>query len=250
MDIHGSVTVVTGGTGGLGSRIAAAFAREGAKVAVVCQSSIDAAHDLASRLSSETGAQVAAFAADQTDPAAVERLRDEVLATFGGIDVLVNNAAVNEWIPFPDLDALTPELWDHILRTNVTGPFLCARAFAPALRAGGRGRIVNISSIAGFDAQGSSIAYASSKAALNHLTRCLAVALAPDVLVNGVAPGYMEGTRMSTKLPPERVAFGISSSLLRRPTSREDVADQVVAFVRSDSTTGQTVCVDAGRYLH
>lgn len=251
MDLSGAVAVVTGGNGGLGRCIAAALARSGAHVAVVCRTSIDDARAVAAELESGTGGATArAFAAELTDPASVERLRDEVLAAFGTVDVLVNNAAVNHYIAFSDLEALTPELWDEILTTNATGPFLCSRAFAPALQAGRGGRIVNISSIAGFDAQGSSIAYASAKAALNHLTRCIAVALAPTVLVNGVAPGYMEGTRMSARLPAERVARSIGSSLLGRPTSRDDVAEQVIAFARSESTTGQTVCVDAGRYLH
>jgi 3-oxoacyl-[acyl-carrier protein] reductase len=251
MNIDGCVAVVTGGNGGLGRVIAETLAREGAHLALVCESSIDETRMLAERLMTSSGqVRAAAFVADVGEPESVEQLHHDVLESFGAIDILVNNAAYNQWIPFTDLEALTPEVWEKIMRTNCTGPFLTARAFAPSLRAGSGGRIVNVSSIAGFDAQGSSIAYAVSKAALNHLTRCLSVAFAPDVLVNGVAPGYMEGTRMSSRLPPERVAESIGTSLLRRPTRRDDVAEQVVAFVRSDSTTGQTVCVDAGRHLH
>lgn len=248
MRTEGSVAVVTGGTGGLGRRIAHALAAAGADVAMVCHQAVAEAEALAAALEAEQpGCRTRAFRADVGVASDVERLRDEVLVAFGAVDVLVNDAALNRWIPFGDLDALTPEVWDDIVRTNATGPYLCSRAFAPALRAGAGGRIVNISSIAGRDPQGSSIAYAVSKAALDHLTRCLAVALAPDVLVNGVAPGYMEGTAMSARLPPERVAHSVGSSLLQRPTDRDDVAAQVVAFVRSDSTTGQTICVDAGR---
>jgi len=250
MDIIGSVAVVTGGTGGRGKTIGAALARNGAHVALVCQSSLSLAEDIARQLTADHSGRVLAFSTDHSNPDAVDHLRHEILDAFGTVDVLVNNAAINQWVPFTDLEAMTPELWNRIVHTNVTGAFLCSRAFAPALSSGRGGRIINISSIAGFDAQGSSIAYAVSKAALNHLTRCLAVALAPDVLVNGVAPGYMEGTRMSANLPPERVAFSIGSSLLQRSTSRDDVADQVIAFIRSNSATSQTVCVDSGRYLH
>jgi len=153
-------------------------------------------------------------------------------------------------VPFPDLDALTPEIWERILHSNATGPFLCSRAVAPIMKRQGGGRIVNISSVAGLAPTGSSIAYAVSKAALNHLTRCLAVALAPEVLVNCVAPGYMEGTRMSARLDPTYVERNLQAAALKRAASRDDVADQVVTFARTDSTTGQTVCIDAGRYYH
>ena len=171
-------------------------------------------------------------------------------AEFGKLDILVNNAAANRWVPYPDLDALTPELWGELLNRNLTGPFLLSRAAAPLLKRDGGGRIVNISSVAGLSPTGSSIAYAVSKAGLNHLTRCLAVALAPDVLVNAVAPGLMEGTRMTEALDPAYVERSKAGAALKRATSRDDVADQVVTFCRTDSTTGQTVVVDAGRFYH
>ena len=247
MNVAGAVSVVTGGNGGLGRRIAGALADAGSDVALVCRSSIDETRELAGELAAR-GVLVTAYAADLSDAAAVDDVFDRVVHDFGRVDVLVNNAAVNRFVAFEDLDALTPDLWDELLRTNATGPFLCSRRAAAAMRGGGGGRIVNVSSIAGFAPQGSSIAYAVSKAALNHLTRCLAVALAPDeVLVNGVAPGHMEHTRMSARLPPERTRRSIADAALKRSADRDDVAAQVLTFVRSDSTTGQTVCVDAGR---
>ena len=106
-----------------------------------------------------------------------------------GVDILVNNAAWNIGIPFTDLDALTPEIWDCVLATNLRGPYLLARACAPHLRAHRAGRIVNIASVGGLYPASSSIAYSASKAGLIHLTRCLAVALAPSVTVNCIAPG-------------------------------------------------------------
>jgi 3-oxoacyl-[acyl-carrier protein] reductase len=104
--------------------------------------------------------------------------------------------------------------------------------------------------VAGLTPTGSSIAYAVSKAALNHLTRCMAVALAPEVLVNCVAPGLMEGTRMTTRLHPDQVRNSLAGSLLQKAADRDDVADQVVTFARTDSTTGQTLVIDAGRFFH
>jgi 3-oxoacyl-[acyl-carrier protein] reductase len=109
---------------------------------------------------------------------------------------------------------------------------------------------VNIASVAGLQPGGSSIGYATSKAGLIHLTRCLAVALAPEVSVNCVAPGLMEGTRMTSRLRPEVVEGARQRAVLKRAASVEDVADQVLAFCKSDSVTGQTVNVDAGVFFH
>jgi 3-oxoacyl-[acyl-carrier protein] reductase len=249
MELRGAVSLVTGGNGGLGQRICHALARAGSDVAVVYRGSRDEAESVATGLE-PLGVRAQAFQADVTQEADIAGLYERVLRDLGRIDVLVNNAAFNQWVPFPDLEALTPELWQRILHANTTGPFLCSRAVAPIMKRQGRGRIVNISSVAGFAPTGSSIAYAVSKAGLNHLTRCLAVALAPEVLVNCVAPGYMEGTRMSARLDPAYVQRNLQAVALRRPADRDDVADQVVTFARTDSTTGQTVCVDAGRYYH
>src|SRR4029453_18126714 len=126
---------------------------------------------------------------DQTVPAAIEPAVERAVRELGALDVLVNNAGWNIGIPFPELDALTTEIWDRIFDTNVRGPFQLARAAAVPMRAQGGGRIVNIASVAGVKPTGSSIAYASSKASLIHLTRCLAVALAPPLPVNSVRPG-------------------------------------------------------------
>src|SRR4029079_14859127 len=128
-------------------------------------------------------------------------------------------------VPFPDLDGLTHEVWNQIITTNLYGPFTCIKAVASLMKAQGEGRIVNISSGAGIFPRGSSIAYAVSKAGLNHLTMCMAVALAPEVTVNCVAPGHMKGTRMSANLRPEHVAKVDQTSALRRPAAKAHVAE-------------------------
>jgi 3-oxoacyl-[acyl-carrier protein] reductase len=249
MELRGAVSLVTGGNGGLGRRISHALASAGSSVAVVCRTSRDDAEGVASELRAlDVKAEV--FLADVTVQEQIADLYARVLDRFGQIDVLVNNAAFNQSVPFPDLEGLTPELWEQILNANATGPFLCMREIAPIMKRQGNGRIVNISSVAGFVPGGSSIAYAVSKSALNHLTRCMAVALAPEVLVNGVAPGLMEGTRMTTRLRPEQVQGALAGAALKRAADRDDVADQVVTFARTDSTTGQTVVIDAGRFYH
>lgn len=249
MELKGTVALVTGCTGGLGQRICRALAEQGAHIAGVYQQSRGPAEALAAEWSA-LGPRSLAFQADVTDPAEIARLVEQVLAEFGRIDILVNNAAYNEWVPFKDLDGLTLELWERILRTNTTGPLLCVKAVAPAMRRQGQGRIVNVGSVAGLHPIGSSIAYAVSKAALTHLTRCLAVALGPEVAVNAVAPGSLKGTRMTAKLDPEYVERGRKLAALQRLVECDDVAAQVVAFCRSDSTTGQVLVVDAGRVFH
>jgi 3-oxoacyl-[acyl-carrier protein] reductase len=248
-DLKGKVALVTGGTGGLGSRICNAFAREGARIAIVYQSN----HERAAEVKREVeaaGGSGALFACDVTDRVAVEALVDRVVAECGGLDVLVNNAGFNQFVPFNDLEGLSPELFEKILHYNTTAPFYLSRKAGLLMRKQGAGRIVNIASIAGFQPTGSSIAYAVSKAALIHLTRCLAKGLAPEVTVNCVAPGLMEGTRMTARLPEAMVASGRQSSWLHTAADKEDVAAQCVAFARSDTTTGQTVAIDAGVFAH
>ena len=131
------------------------------------------------------------------------------------------------------------------MNTNLRGPFLMTRAAARYLKQQDQGRVVNISGVPGLVPVGT-IALAVSKAGLIHLTRCLALALAPSITVNCIAPGLMEGTRMFDRVPPARVAASTAQAALKRTTRLEDVARQVVLFCRSDSITGQTQVIDAG----
>ncbi len=205
---------------------------------------------VARELASSYQINAAAFACDITDSAAVEKLIGDVARRLGRIDILVNDAAYNKSIPFSDLDSLTQEVWDRIMAVNLTGPMRLIKAVAPIMKAQGRGRIVNIASVAGLGPTGSSIAYAVSKAGLIHLTRCMAVALAPETLVNCVAPGLLEGTRATANLRPEQVTHSASSSLLKKAADKDDCADMVVTMCRTETMTGQTVAIDSGRFFH
>jgi 3-oxoacyl-[acyl-carrier protein] reductase len=249
LELKGAAAIVTGGTGGLGQRIGWALARAGANVALVYLKSKDSAEGIAAELSA-LGPRAVAIGADVTTPEGIDAMLRRTESEFGRIDVLVNNAAYNRAIAFDDLETLDPEVWRHIIEYNLTAPFVAMRAVAPIMKRQGQGRIVNVTSVAGLAPQGSSIAYAVSKSGLIHLTRCMAVALAPEVLVNSVAPGLMEGTRMTANLTPTHVERAIQNSALKRPTDKDDVADVVVTFARSDSVTGQTLVVDAGRVYH
>jgi len=240
MNLTDRVALVAGGTGTLGIAIARALAAAGAHVGITYLERKDAARETCT----------AVKALDQTDAAAIPVAVKAAASHFGRLDMLVNNAGWNIAIPFPDLEALDPATWDRLFATNLRGPYLICRAAAPFLKASGTGRIVNVASVAGLNPGGSSIGYATSKAGLIHLTRCLAVALAPEVSVNCVAPGLMEGTRMTSRLRPETADGARQRAVLKRAASVEDVADQVVAFCRSDSVTGQVLNIDAGVFFH
>ncbi|RAI57797.1 SDR family NAD(P)-dependent oxidoreductase [Roseicella frigidaeris] len=250
MELKGAVAVVTGGNGGLGQRICHALARAGASIAVVYAESRAEAEAVAGELAAQYGIEAAAHRCDVTDEASVAALVEAVMRRHGRIDLLVNDAAYNKSVPFADLDGLTIELWERIMAVNLTGPMRLIKAVAPVMKAQGRGRIVNIASVAGLGPQGSSIAYAVSKAGLIHLTRCMAVALAPEVLVNCVAPGLLEGTRATANLSPAQIERSASGALLKKAADKDDCAEMVVTMARSETMTGQTVVIDAGRVFH
>jgi 3-oxoacyl-[acyl-carrier protein] reductase len=210
----------------------------------------DQAENVARGLTSRHQVNAAAFACDITNGAAVEKVVGDVAHRFGRLDILVNDAAYNVAIPFSDLDSMTMEAWDKIIAINLTGPMRLTKAVAPVMKAQGRGRIVNISSVSGIGPTGSSIAYAVSKAGLIHLTRCMAVALAPETLVNCVAPGLLEGTRATANLRPEFIERSASTSLLKKAADKDDCADMVVTMCRTETMTGQTIVIDSGRYFH
>ena len=250
MDLKGTVALVTGGNGGLGQRICHALAKEGVHIAVMYAQSRDQAEEVATELKSKYQINAAAFQCDITSVADVDKLVADVTKRFGRLDILINDAAYNKAIPFQDLDYLTEFEWDKILAVNLTGPMRMIKAVAPIMKAQGQGRIVNISSVAGLHPTGSSIAYAVSKAGLIHLTRCMAVGLAPETLVNCVAPGLIEGTRATANLLPEMIARSASGAVLKKAADKDDCADQVVTMCRTETMTGQTVVIDAGRVFH
>jgi 3-oxoacyl-[acyl-carrier protein] reductase len=245
MELKGKVAFVTGGSGDIGGSIARALAAAGADVAVSYLGNVERARSTIDAVQ-RAGRRSLAVQLDQRDPAAVMTSVGKVIGGFGRADILINNAGWNIGIPFTDLDALTVDIWDSLLETNLRGPYLLTRAFAPELRRHKAGRVVNIASIAGLIPGGSSIAYASSKAALIHLTHCLAVALAPDVTVNCIAPGLVEGTRMADRVPEQVKQQARSQAVLGKTGSAKDIAEQVVTFCQAESVTGQVIVVDGG----
>jgi 3-oxoacyl-[acyl-carrier protein] reductase len=245
MSLNGKVALVTGGSGDIGRGIAQALADAGADVAITYATNIERANTVVAKLKT-MGQRAVAVHLDQRDPESVAACAKSVGDEFGRVDILVNNAAWNIGIPFPDLDALDADLWDRIMETNLRGPYLLVRALAPMLKANDLGHIVNISSIGGIGPASSSVAYSASKAGLIHLTRCLAVAMAPNVAVNCIAPGLVENTRMAANVPEAIVAMAKREAVLGRVGQIDDIARQVLTFVTSNSISGQVMTVDGG----
>ena len=244
-ELEGKVSLVTGGSGDIGSAIAKRLGQSGSTVVITYVGAEDLANQTVDEIKAE-GGNASALRLDQRDPNEIEAIITQISQDQGRLDILVNNAAWNIGIPFPNLEELTAEIWDRVLETNLRAPFLLARAAASLLKAEGGGHIVNISSAGGISPGSSSIAYSSSKAGLNHLTRCLAVAMSPDVAVNCVAPGLVENTRMANRLPDAVSNAARKQAILGKVGQTEDIAEQVLTFVTSTSVTGQTIVIDGG----
>jgi len=245
MDLTGKVALVTGGSGDIGGAICAALAAAGCDVALTFVGNTEGAERAAAAVH-DAGRQAHTVPLDQRDESSIDAAAAAVVERFGRCDVLVNNAAWNIGIPFPQLDKLDAGTWDRVLETNLRGPFLLSRALAATLAADGGGRIVNIASVGGLSPGSSSIAYSCSKAGLIHLTHCLAVALAPSISVNCVAPGLVEGTRMALRLPDAVAEGARRQAVLGKVGSPTDIADATVLLCRADTITGQTIVVDGG----
>ena len=244
MELKDKVVLITGGGTGLGKVTALAMAREGAHLAIGYSRSEADALATVSELQA-LGARAMAVQAEVADSAQVNAMVARVVDEFGRLDVLVNNAGCTVFVPFDDLDGMKEEDWDRLMDVNVKGAFLCCKAVVPIMRKGGGGRIVNIGSVSGVRPMGSSLAYATSKAALTQFSRCLAKGLAPMITVNVVAPGSML-TRWWPGITEEQIQKTIEGNPLKRYAALEDVAAAILMVAKNDSITGQVIVVDAG----
>lgn len=237
------VALVTGGAHRVGKAIAMALAAHGARVAVHYNDAADEAEATVREIGA-TRNQAFAIGHDLREPSAPRALVDDVVAHFGSLDVVVNSAAVMWRTP---VDDVTVEQWDAIFALNLRAPFFVAQAARPWLaRAVDGGVIVNIADLAAFETWPAYVPHSVSKAGVVHLTRSLARAFAPDVRVNGVAPGAVllpddwdpaTGNRLAATTP------------LGRLGSPEDVAGAVLFLVTAPYVTGETLIVDGGRHI-
>ncbi|MEU4196578.1 SDR family oxidoreductase [Kribbella sp. NPDC026611] len=234
------VALVTGSTSGIGAATVRRFAADGMRVAVHSRSSRVAGVELAAELGGSY------HQADLSDDAAASALVPSVLAEHGRLDVLVNNAGISWPVPHDDLEGLTADDWRRLLDVNLIAPWLLCTAALPALRESG-GCIVNVTSHAGVRPKGSSVAYAASKAALNHVTKLLAAALGPEVRVNAVAPGLVD-TPLTESWTAAQDLWKTTSPM-RRAAQPDDVADLIAAVVHNSYLTGEVILLDGGLNL-
>jgi 3-oxoacyl-[acyl-carrier protein] reductase len=254
MELQGRVALVTGGAGGIGGAVVRSFANAGVSgVAIHYRKSREEAEDLAGEVE-RAGVRALAVQANIQDDKQVRGMISQISEQFGRLDILVNNAGITHWVKISDLEALTDEMWDEILDVNVKGAFRCARAAAKLLEVD-QGMIVNVSSISGVLSPStmSSIAYGTAKAALIHLTRGLAVAMAPKVRVNCVAPAFTDTPWMSGHYGAnyQQIIVQASTSFpLQRIATPDEVARAILGLITGgDFVTGQTLIVDGGLSL-
>jgi ketoreductase RED2 len=220
LDLTGHVVIVTGSSSGIGEAVARRLAGAGARIVVNSASSVDAGE----RLAGELG----------------EAAQDR----WGRLDGLVNNAAVTADVPLADIDGVTVDHWNRVLGVNVVGTFLVSQAALPLLRAAEDGWIINITSIAGIRQTGSSLPYAVSKAAVDHLTTILAKHAGGGVRVNAVAPGLVATPWTETW---DAIKEGVTAMApLKRVATPDDIADACVGLIGTRYATGQTLLVDGG----
>jgi ketoreductase RED2 len=238
-EFSGKVAIVTGSSSGIGESTALRLAELGAHVVVNSSSSVEAGQKVAASLATK-GAYVQADISDQVQG---QRLINQTIETFGRLDILVNNAGWTTLVPHNDLDGLTDEIFDKTFKVNVYGTWWLTKAAIPHLRKSEDGNVVNITSIAGVRPVGSSIAYAMTKAALNHMTVLLAKSYGP-VRFNAVAPGLVQTPW--TKDWGVMHDFVSQASPLKRSAYASDCSEAVLGIVRNPHMTGQVLVIDGG----
>ncbi|MCI0370739.1 MAG: 3-oxoacyl-[acyl-carrier-protein] reductase [candidate division NC10 bacterium] len=246
MRLSGRVALVTGGSRGIGRAICEALADAGAAVAINYQGSERAAREVAREIA-EAGGIADIFQADVSERDAVQRMKKQVLARFGRVDLLVNNAGITRDRTFVRMDE---EAWAAVLSVNLNGVFYCTKAFLDGMLERGYGRIVHISSIVGQIGNLGQANYAAAKAALLGFTKTLAKELATKgITVNAVAPGFIE-TEMVAAVPEEIRGKIVTQIPMRRLGTPQEVAKAVVFLVSDEASyiTGQTLNVNGGMY--
>jgi 3-oxoacyl-[acyl-carrier protein] reductase len=247
MELKGKTALITGGGTGLGRAIALQLAKEGVNIAVNYSRSKDEAEKTA-KDAQALGVKAITVQADVSSAANAEKMVAETEKAFGRLDILVNNAGMTKFVPFKDLDGLNEDDWLKIFKTNTMSVFFTSRAAAKIMKKSGGGRIISTVSNAGLRPAGSSIAYSVSKAAGIHVTKCLAVALAPEISVNAIAPGLLM-TRWHAATSPEQVAQIKESAALHKEVNIEECAAMYIAVIKNDNMTGQTITVDSGQVI-
>ncbi len=253
MDIKGGVVIVTGSATGVGAACVKMLAAKGCNVVINYTKS--EAEALETQAACEAlGVETLLCQADVSQDADCRRMADAAIAKWGRIDGLINNAGVTHFNNHANLEGLDADDFHRIYGVNVIGPYQMTRAVAAQMKKQGNGAVVNVSSVAGVMGVGSSIAYTASKGALNTMTLSLARALGPEIRVNTICPGFIQGRWLRGGMGDERyeaaVAHQQASTPLRKAGTPEDMAQAAVWFVEgADLITGEILIVDAGSHL-
>lgn len=253
MDLKDAVAIVTGSSSGIGAASARLLASRGCNVVINFSRSEGPARAVAEECE-RLGAEALLCRADVAQDEDCRRMAAAAMERWGRIDALVNNAGTTKFVNHTDLDGLSAEDFQRIYAVNLVGPFQMIRAVAPHMKARGAGAVVNVSSIAGVMGTGSSIAYAASKGALNTMTLSLARVLGPEIRVNTVCPGFVQGDWLREGMGAERYDATKrhleETTPLRGTATAEKVAQAVVWFIEgADLSTGEFLMVDAGHHL-
>lgn len=251
-DLKDCVALITGASSGIGAATAKLLAKRGCAVAINYSKSKEAAEAVAAECEA-LGGRAFLTPGDVGEDAACRRIVDETVAHFGHLNFLVNNAGTTKFVAHKDLGGLSAEDFQRIFAVNTIGPFQMIRAAEPYLRAT-YGAVVNVSSTASVTAVGSSLAYVASKAALNALTLGLARVLGPEVRVNAVCPGFVEGEWLKQGMGEAAYAAAQANWNAHAPLGRtnkpEDIAESILFFLASaPNVTGETLLIDAGMRL-
>ena len=244
LNLTGKRVIVTGAAGGLGRAFAEAFAREGARV-VVADINLQGAEETAVRI----GKTAVAAQVDVTSQGSASALAALAADRMGGIDVLVNNAAIYAGLERKGFEQIDEAVWDRVMAVNVKGPWQMTRAVAPHLRAAGGGSVINVSSATVMSGSPEWLHYVSSKGAVIAMTRALARELGNDrVTVNALAPGFTL-TEASLGLMEDAASYGITRGAIKRAAGSDDMvgAALFLASPLAGFITGQTLIIDGGR---
>ena len=244
MKFKDKVVLVTGGATGLGRAMCLQFAGEGAAVIVNYSKSEERAQEVVDRIDA-MGGQAAAIQADVSHDNQARQLIEKTVARFGRLDILINNAGWTRFIPHNELEELSEDVLENTWSVIVKAPIYCTRAAVPHLKENGAGAVINITSAAAYTAMGSSVIYCAAKAALASITKSLARALAPEIRVNAIAPGFVDTGFVNWS--PEVLEHLKRKTRLGRAVVSEDIADAAVYLAAdANASTGQTILVDGG----
>ncbi|WP_047152295.1 SDR family NAD(P)-dependent oxidoreductase [Aneurinibacillus tyrosinisolvens] len=246
MELVNKSIIVTGAGTGVGKATALKLASEGAKVVINYNKSANDAEDVVRQIK-EQGGLAFSFKADVANEEEVIKMVSKTIELYGTVDGLVNNASITAQISMDDLNSVTDKIWNELFDINVKGMFYCVKAVVPYMKQQRSGVIINMGSVAGVTGIGSSIPYAATKSAIHAMTRSLAIALAPEIRVNAVAPGAVDTRWWAGN---EEKMYNLAGNLpLKRISTPNDIAESIIFQMTQSSITGQTFVIDNGQTL-